>query len=1315
MEGQTSNANIEETSSEPPIHVTRVESRSLTDGVYVKGMVNGEPVTFTADTGASKTIISTKVYEKIPVARRPVLDQSLRLIGAGGAPIKGAGRAEVDLKLGPLELRRDVMVAEIEDDALLGYDILMGSTNGPADILLSSNKIVLDGVDIPVIQIGQERQARRVTVADSVHIPGQTEAVIDVFIERCEADEEEASEFVIEPTEQFRGRYPLQMAATVVNINGGPTCKVRVMNPFSSEVELKQDAVIGRAERVEKIISVIARAEDVEEGENRSAVRRIQLSQPQSKDSEPMVCAEADVPEHLTSLYKRSAEGKTEHERKRLAALLVKYQDTFSKSEWDIGLTDLAEHSINTGDANPIKQRPRRVPLAYADEEKQAIEDLLQKGVIRKSTSPWSSPIVLVKKKSGAVRPCVDYRRLNALVKPDGFPLPRVQDCLDAVAGSALFSSFDLTSGYFQIPLKQEDIPKSAFCCKYGHFEMLRLPFGLNNAASTFQRTMELALQGLQWVTCLIYIDDIIVFGADFDQHMARVEEVLDRIAKAGLKLKPDKCHMLQTEVVFLGHLVSKKGILPDPANIMKIVDWPRPTNCKQVKQFVATGSYYRRFVRDYARIARPLIDLTRKDAIFQWSPACEDAFKEIKKILIGPEVMGYPMNEAGTFYLDTDASGIGLGGVLSQIQEGRERVIAYGSRGLSKAERNYCITEQELLAVVFMIQHFRQYLLGRRFIVRTDHQALVWLFSLKEPNGKIARWIEILASYDFSVEYRPGKKMSHCDALSRCETPQDCQCSDVDMSEPLKCGPCSRCRRRAEVMALKQKDHVTEDRESTENTMQDNPGDEKIRATTSREEDECVLPNTEEPSQGPSKVRVTPRSWLWLHSAEDVRASQRDDPTIAPILQAMLNSSKPSGDEMEATSPATRHYWLLWENLRLVNGVLCKAFAKRNGTGEYLQLIAPTGLRHDIIHHMHSALISGHVGVKRTKEKISKSYYWFNLNEDVKSYIRKCDICAADKPPPKTPRAPMGHLVSGAPWDTLALDYLGPLPCTARGNKYILVITDHFTKYVEVLAVPNQHAEDCASRVVNEVIARWGTPLRIHSDQGSTFESHVFKEMCELLEVKKSRTSARNPRGNGQTERFNRTLLKMIRAYLTGEQEDWDLHLGCLAGAYRSSPNESTHLTPNLLNLGREIRLPADVIFGHVSTAESETPRYGEYVESLRDRLLHAHEVARKYLQSSSKRSKEVYDTRLAHNNFKQGDMVWCLLESRKVGIAPKLQKRYEGPYVVIERLSPVNFKIQVRQDGSAKVLHHNKLKFYKGDSPPSWVKRASKRLLKQ
>ena len=378
-----------------------------------------------------------------------------------------------------------------------------------------------------------------------------------------------------------------------------------------------------------------------------------------------------------------------------------------------------------------------------------------------------------------------------------------------------------------------------------------------------------------------------------------------------------------------------------------------------------------------------------------------------------------------------------------------------------------------------------------------------------------------------------------------------------------------------------------------------------------------------------------------------------------------MLQSKRPSNQEMFTKSPACRHYWVFWGSLVMKKEVLFKKFQKKDGSGEHLQLLVPRGLKADVLYQMHDSVISGHLGYKKTNEKTLQKFYWYGLKGDVAFHIRKCDVCASNKKPMKIPRAPMGSLRTGAPGDCLATDYLGPFPASDRGNRYILLLTDHFTKYVKILPVPDMTAETCATKIINEYVSRWGCPLAIHSDQGRTYESKIFKEMCRMLEVRKSRTSVRNPKGNGHSERFNRTLLRMIKAYLCGEQKNWDLHLGCLAGAYRATPNESTKLTPNLLTIGREIRLPAELVFGSaVAHRDEEITSYGEYVDKLRSRLQDAHDIARRHLGSAAKRSKDIYDTKLAVNTYNMGDLVWYLAETRKVGAMPKLERLYEGPF---------------------------------------------------
>ena len=776
------------------------------------------------------------------------------------------------------------------------------------------------------------------------------------------------------------------MAATLVDINKGCTCKVRLLNPFPTAVSIKQDTAVGKAEPIDGVLKVLFQQENETEETNFQKVRRIVIENRTDVSEETDVSTARkttegqgkSVPEHLEDLYLRSTTDLTDEEREKLTDLLHRYGDEFSRNDWDIGVTHLTEHAIKTEGKGPVRLPPRRVPLAHADKEKQAIEDMKAKGVIRESVSPWASPICLVSKKDGGVRLCVDYRKVNELVKPDGFPLPRVQDCLDTVAGSKWFSTFDLTSGYYQVPLKEEDIPKSAFVCKYGHYEMTRMPFGLNSAASTFQRTMELALQGLQWITCLIYIDDVVVFGRNFDEHLARVEEVLQRMKTAGLKLKPEKSNMFQTSVVFLGHVVSADGVKPNLANIAKVVDWPQPKTPKQVRQFVAFGSYYRRFVKDYASIVRPMVELTKAGKRFLWDEVCEKSFQTVKKALISADIMGYPVNDGGEFVLDVDASDLGIGAVLHQVQGDRERVIAYASRALNRAERNYCITEKELLAVRFFIEHFRQYLLGRKFLVRTDHQALVWLFKLKEPRGKIARWIEILSHYDFSIQYRPARKQSHCDALSRCENPRECDCPNLDTSETVKCGPCKKCMKRAQEML-----HESLVKDSILFQPQGN-NDKTTTESVSKEVTRGIVQDGEIPGTSTeagkkdyavgSEMKL-PCTSLANLSAAEVSKGQIDDPDIGPILQAILSDKKPTSQEMVTKSPACRHYWVIWDSLEVRDGALYKRFLRRDGTGDHTQLLVPTRLRKQVLYQAHNSLLSGHLGCKKTKQKILQKF----------------------------------------------------------------------------------------------------------------------------------------------------------------------------------------------------------------------------------------------------------------------------------------------------------------------------------------------------
>ena len=440
-------------------------------------------------------------------------------------------------------------------------------------------------------------------------------------------------------------------------------------------------------------------------------------------------------------------------QREQLCSLVLEFAGSFAVEHSELGCTSVVTHKIDTGDHLPIRQPPRRTPFSLRSKVRELTEEMLDHGVIQPSSSPWASPIVLVAKKDGSTRFCVDYRKLNAVTKHDMFPLPRIDDSLDLLAGTRYFSTLDLASGYWQVAMEDDSREKTAFTTQEGLFEFAVMPFGLCNAPATFQRLMERVLAGIAREKCIVYLDDILVMGKTFQEHLSNLREVFSRLSGAGLKLKPSKCKLLHKRVEFLGYVVSASGVAADPKKVSAVVHFPRPRDLKSLRTFLGLTSYYRRFVPCYSTIAQPLYTLTRKDEPFCWSDGCEEAFERLKMSLTRAPVLAYPHFDR-EFLLETDASGVGLGAVLSQRQDDNTiRPMAFASRTLQPHERRYGISELEALGVVWAVKHFRHYLYGYPCTVYTDHEALRSLLNTPHPSGKLARWGMAIQELNLKIE----------------------------------------------------------------------------------------------------------------------------------------------------------------------------------------------------------------------------------------------------------------------------------------------------------------------------------------------------------------------------------------------------------------------------------------------------------------------------------------------------------------------------------------------------------------------------------
>jgi hypothetical protein len=460
------------------------------------------------------------------------------------------------------------------------------------------------------------------------------------------------------------------------------------------------------------------------------------------------------------------------NERKRLQTLLEEFQEVFQSEP---GRTNLTEHSINTGAAPPSRQPPYRVPFAYRETVLQELKDMERTGVIEPSTSEWAAPIVLVKKKDGTLRFCVDYRRFNSVSQVDAYPMPRIDELIDRLGKAKYISTLDLARGYWQVPMEEESRHKTAFTTPYGLYQFRVMPFGLQGAPATFQRMMDTVVRGMQDISAA-YLDDLVVFSNSFDEHIGHLRRVLERLREAGLTAKAKKCQIAMEKCTYLGHVVGGGNVYPEHSKIEAVSSFPTPVMKKQVRTFLGMTGYYRKFIPDYATTAAPLTDLIRKNCPnrVEWTPLCEVAFAQLKAHLCSSPVLKGPDFDK-QFILQTDASDRGIGAVLSQLDdEGNDHPVAYFSRKLLPREEKYSTIEKECLAIKLSIHAFRVYLLGKEFVIQTDHRALEWLDRLKESNARLTRWSLALQPYQFVVRYRAGKKNGNADALSRVDQ-RDC------------------------------------------------------------------------------------------------------------------------------------------------------------------------------------------------------------------------------------------------------------------------------------------------------------------------------------------------------------------------------------------------------------------------------------------------------------------------------------------------------------------------------------------------------------
>ena len=865
----------------------------------------------------------------------------------------------------------------------------------------------------------------------------------------------------------------------------------------------------------------------------------------------------------------------------QMKELLRRHGDLFAWTDSELGFTDRVKHDIFLTDDAPIAQPYRRIPPAALEEVKTHLQDLLSRGIISPSSSPYAAPVVVVRKKTGEVRLCVDYRRLNSVTRKDSFPLPRIEESLDALGGSKFFSTLDLASGYYQVAMKDEDKTKTAFTTQFGLYEFNRMPFGLTNAPSTFQRLMNSTMSDFIFSILLVYLDDLLVYTATFDGHMEALEKVLGRLRDIGVRLNPEKCQFGFFKVLYLGHIVSAEGVATNPKKVEAVQNWPDIKTVKDVRSFLGLASYYRRFVEGFSTIARPLNALynkvheaypsdrlkgEKKPLGDLWTKECQEAFLKLKLALTTAPVLGHP-DYSLPFLVEIDASFDGLGAVLSQYQQGKLTVISYASRSLRMSERemkNYSSIKLELLGLKWAVfEKFRDYLLQRTFDVYTDNNPLAHL-----KRGKFGaveqRWVADITSVgDMRIHYKSGKKNRNADALSR---------NPVEVPE----GP-------GEQLTAVTSISVTGTPLSAPTRLVE---EVFCRQTTVTPDPELV---------GPAE----PDRQLML-------SAQRRDSGISTLIPFVNLQRRPTTAENRHFCSDARKLSKCFSSLCIENGLLMRRWTDPGTCDELTVLVVPSDQRFRLFSMAHDQ--HGHQGVERTYHILRQRCYWPGLLEDVTAWVQQCARCQPAKKSAVAIRQRSGHLIASQPLEVLALDFL-TVDQASDGTEHVLTMTDVFTKFAVAVAAPDLTAATVVKSLVRSWILHYGVPLRIHSDQGKAFEAEVVQLLRRHYGIDKSRCSAYYPQGNGQSERFNRSLISLLTTLEPSQKGHWPKLLPELTYFYNSTPHATTGLSPYALMFGQEPRLPIDLALGTFPTprsrSEEQLKEHLERLDALRKRAL--------------------------------------------------------------------------------------------------------------
>ena len=898
--------------------------------------------------------------------------------------------------------------------------------------------------------------------------------------------------------------------------------------------------------------------------------------------------------------------------KKKVIGLIDRYLDVFSDESHQYGETDRIEFRVKlTPDARPVKTPVR--PLN--PDQKKSLRDQLdswqREGVIEASNSPWASPLVPVRKKDGTTRWAVDYRMLNKQTIPDSYPVPLVSESLERLQGCRVFSSFDASSAYNCIRVAEESKPLLAFISPFGLFQFRRMPFGSRNAGATYCRFISEIINEVSSEYIQAYLDDVLESTPDLSTHVREFEKVLAMHLESGILLKAKKCKIFQQQISFLGHRISEEGVAMEPSYVSRILEWPAPKNQGELRSFLGFTAYYKEFLPRYSQLTNRMNSMRGKNAEFKWDKQVQTDFEAVKKEFSREPLRAYPdfSKDAEPFQVTTDWSATNRAAILSQVQDGKERLIAATGRKNNEHQKNYNSAKGELHSLLLAIRKWSHILRYKKFRVNSDSGAIRYYQNYKPTKACEWRWMEELQDYHFDIVHRPGKFNVNADQLSRRQ-------HMPDKTEQVK-GVAGLVNQVNQLQDVKQ----------------------------------------QKGTQIPAGVAF---------NREKLICSQHQDPVLQQVGKWVKSNIKPNLEVVRGQPEEMHRYVRVLDQLKIIRGALCRVAPETDqphkpGDKPRIQLLVPPACREDIFAWVHRHPISAHFGTAATVERTLRYFYWPGLRQDIAERIRQCNICINKVRKISTKEGKHVPRTVGFPLEKVYCDLIGPYQTTKEGYKYALTIQDGFSRWVHAIPLRSKEAVEVVDALYQGFVCLFGAPMQIHTDNGREFQNKIWSGLLKRMRVLETKTPSYNPSSN-QVERFHRCLNDIIRTY---KNPDWARVVPGACFAFNSKVNAATGETPSRIFFGREVRLPLDLITELPEQEQREVP---DYLKRVLITTEEAYRQVRKQQEMVVRRNATSYEGN-THEEAKPGALCWYYAPALKPGTPGKWTNHWVGPYQVQDR----------------------------------------------